>query len=181
MEVSQLIEQLQADGDRLTSLAGTVDLAANVPTCPDWTVADLLHHLGGVHRWAAGFVRGVGRQPENGDLEQLVGGWPPNDGLAVWFREGHASLVEALLSAPPDLDTWTFMDAPSPLAFWARRQAHETAIHRVIAATAQRHALVHRDRRAGNYLSVLFRNRDVVPTGVGMIDRPTLLSPTIDK
>jgi hypothetical protein len=26
---------------------------------------------------------------------------------------------------------WTFLEAPSPLAFWARRQAHETAIHRV--------------------------------------------------
>ena len=28
------------------------------------------------------------------------------------------------------------MDAPSPLAFWARRQAHETAIHRADADSA---------------------------------------------
>ena len=30
----------------------------------------------------------------------------------------------------------TFMDAPSPLAFWARRQAHETAVHRADAESA---------------------------------------------
>jgi hypothetical protein len=30
----------------------------------------------------------------------------------------------------------TFMPAPSPLAFWARRQAHETAIHRFDAQSA---------------------------------------------
>jgi MDMPI C-terminal domain./Mycothiol maleylpyruvate isomerase N-terminal domain. len=32
--------------------------------------------------------------------------------------------------------TWTFLEAPTPLAFWARRQAHETAIHRVDAERA---------------------------------------------
>jgi len=31
---------------------------------------------------------------------------------------------------------WTFLPAPSPLAFWARRQAHETAIHRADAQAA---------------------------------------------
>src|SRR5262249_60086760 len=31
---------------------------------------------------------------------------------------------------------WTFLEAPSPVAFWARRQAHETAIHRVDADQA---------------------------------------------
>src|SRR6185437_2986127 len=38
--------------------------------------------------------------------------------------------------APADLDCWAFLAAPSPLAFWARRQAHETAIHRVDAEQA---------------------------------------------
>ncbi len=136
MEVSELIQQLRADGERLTSVAASVDLAADVPTCPDWSVADLLHHLGGVHRWATGFVHGAGRQPEDGDLERFVGGWPQDDRLVAWFRDGHAGLVDALRSASPDLDTWTFMDAPSPRVFWARRQAHETAIHRIDGESA---------------------------------------------
>jgi MDMPI C-terminal domain/Mycothiol maleylpyruvate isomerase N-terminal domain len=44
--------------------------------------------------------------------------------------------VEALASAPADLETWTFLEAPTPLVFWARRQTHETAIHRVDAEAA---------------------------------------------
>src|SRR5215475_12644623 len=39
-------------------------------------------------------------------------------------------------SADPGMTCWTFLEAPSPLAFWARRQAHETAIHRVDAQQA---------------------------------------------
>ena len=31
---------------------------------------------------------------------------------------------------------WRILPAPSPLKFWARRQAHETAIHRVDAESA---------------------------------------------
>jgi uncharacterized protein (TIGR03083 family) len=62
--------------------------------------------------------------------------------VVQWFRDGHAALIEALDAAPADVEAWTFMPAPSPLAFWARRQAHETAIHRadVEAAAAARPA-----------------------------------------
>jgi uncharacterized protein (TIGR03083 family) len=49
---------------------------------------------------------------------------------------GHAGLVQTLAAADPTLDCWTFLPAPSPLAMWARRQAHETAIHRVDAELA---------------------------------------------
>ena len=34
------------------------DPDGTVPTCPEWTVRDLVRHMGGVHRWATGFVRG---------------------------------------------------------------------------------------------------------------------------
>jgi uncharacterized protein (TIGR03083 family) len=136
MEVPEHIEQLTRDGDRLASVASSIDPSAPVPTCPDWQMRDLIRHLGGVHRWATGFVQGAGVQPPDGDLERFVGGWPADDSLVTWFRDGHRALVEALASAPADLDTWTFLDAPTPLAFWARRQAHETAIHRVDAESA---------------------------------------------
>src|SRR5260370_27003394 len=65
-----------------------------------------------------------------GEDEVLTRG-PADDVLLDWFRDGHASLVRALAAADPDLKCWTFMAAPSPLVFWARRQSHETAIHRV--------------------------------------------------
>ncbi len=136
MEVSEHVEQLRQDGARLADVASSTDPAAPVPTCPDWQLRDLVRHVGGVHRWATGFVVGAGVQPPDGDLEKLVGGWPGDSELVAWFRSGHRALAEALVSAPGDLEAWTFLDAPTPLAFWARRQAHETAIHRVDAESA---------------------------------------------
>ena len=136
MEVLDHVEQLRLDGERLAEVVSSTDPDASVPTCPDWQLRDLVRHVGGVHRWATGFVLGAGVQPPDGDLEQLVGGWPEDADLVAWFQDGHRALVKALVSAPADLETWTFLDAPTPLAFWARRQAHETAIHRVDAETA---------------------------------------------
>jgi uncharacterized protein (TIGR03083 family) len=136
MDVPDLIAQLQADGTRVTSVCGTTDPEAPVPTCPGWAFRDLVHHLGGVHRWATTFVHGDRGQEREGDLEALVGGWPRDEDLAAWFAVGHAELVGALRNAPDDLETWTFLEAATPLAFWARRQAHETAIHRVDAESA---------------------------------------------
>ena len=50
--------------------------------------------------------------------------------------QGCDGLADALAAAPDDLECWTFLPAPSPRAMWARRQAHETAIHRVDAELA---------------------------------------------
>lgn len=97
-------------------------------------MADLLRHTGSVHRWAAGYVREA--QVEPGpfpEAPELVGAE-----LLAWFREGHAALVRTLTQAPADVQCWTFLPTapPSPLAFWARRQAHETTVHRMDAEAA---------------------------------------------
>jgi uncharacterized protein (TIGR03083 family) len=136
VDVPGYVTQLRGDGDRVAVVLADADLDAPVPSCPDWCLRELVHHLGGVHRWATAFVRAEPDQPEGGDLEDIVGGWPTDDDLGSWFVEGHRHLVAAIERAPADLDTWTFLEAPSPLVFWARRQAHETAIHRVDAELA---------------------------------------------
>lgn len=111
--------------------------AAPVPTCPEWVLRELVEHTGRVHRWAAGFVHeGLKEPPSGGGAQVRPEPAPPDAELAGWFREGHAALVEALEKAPADLDCWTFLPAPSPLAFWARRQAHETTVHRFDAEAA---------------------------------------------
>jgi uncharacterized protein (TIGR03083 family) len=109
------------------------DPDAQVPTCPEWLVRDLVQHMGGVHRWATLYVAEARPEYSPTDLEVLVGGWPDDADLTDWFVAGHAGLVAALTAAPSDLECWTFLPAPSPRAMWARRQAHETAIHRVDA------------------------------------------------
>jgi uncharacterized protein (TIGR03083 family) len=136
MEVDEHIAALRLDGGRLAVAAAAAGLDAPVPTCPEWVVRDLVRHQGGVHRWATGVVAGPRTEVWNVELEEVVGTWPADAALVEWFEEGHAALVAALCAASPDLDCWTFLAAPSPLAMWARRQAHETAMHRVDAELA---------------------------------------------
>ena len=127
-------------GDAWTVLrdnAARAGLGAPVPTCPGWTVLDLVAHQGMVHRWAAGCVRG-----EVADEERCAGiereGLESPDPL-TWLDEGARDLLSALAFAPADLDVWFFLrDAPGPRHGWARRQCHETTIHAVDAMAAAR-------------------------------------------
>lgn len=136
MEVDEHLSQLDDAGKRLGAAAEAAGLDAQVPSCPDWVVRDLVRHQGGVHRWATGYVTGPRTEFWDVDLPDVVGSWPADADLIGWFAAGHASLVEALSGAAPNLVCWTFLAAPSPLAMWARRQAHETTVHRVDAELA---------------------------------------------
>ena len=131
VEIAEHINAIEDHGVALADAAERAGLDARVPTCPDWAVRDLVGHQGQVHRWAATYVS-TGRTDPGAGLEEV-----PKDGeLLSWFRQGHAHLVDALKNAPPDLDVWSFLPSPSPLAFWARRQAHETTIHHADAESA---------------------------------------------
>ncbi|GGX58335.1 maleylpyruvate isomerase family mycothiol-dependent enzyme [Streptomyces fructofermentans] len=133
METAELIRVLDREGRSLAEAADAAGPDAKVPTCPGWQVRDLLRHTGMVHRWATAFVA------EGHTSYRPDGGLPALDGaeLSAWFRAGHGRLVEVLTAAPSDVRCWTFLPAPSPLAFWARRQAHETTVHRADAESAR--------------------------------------------
>lgn len=137
MEIAEHIAALERNGQLMATAADRADLGASVPSCPGWQVRDLLGHQGYVHRWAARFVtdRLPDQVPAPAEAE-ILAAEPSDKQLLDWFRDGHAALVGALRAAPPDVPCWTFLPAPSALAFWARRQAHETAIHRVDAELA---------------------------------------------
>lgn len=137
VETSEHIAALHREGDLLADAAESAGLDADVPSCPSWRVSDLLRHLGFVHRWAARYVAEQIAEfvPEPSESEILRAG-PADRELVGWFRDGHAALVRTLSTATADTRCWTFLGAPSPLAFWARRQAHETAMHRADACLA---------------------------------------------
>ncbi|MER6128594.1 maleylpyruvate isomerase family mycothiol-dependent enzyme [Streptomyces sp. NPDC001795] len=134
METAEFVRILDREGPLLATAAEEAGTDAKVPTCPEWQVRDLVRHTGRVHRWAAAFLA------EGHTSYHPGGGLPDLDGpeLVAWFREGHRYLVDTLSSAAPDVQCWQFLPAPSPLAFWARRQAHETTVHRVDAESALR-------------------------------------------
>jgi uncharacterized protein (TIGR03083 family) len=137
MEISQHLAALDDDGGLLADAAERAGLDAVVPPCAPWQVRDLLRHTAYVHRWAAAHVAERRDKVIVGPPErEILGGGPADGDLVGWLREGHSALVETLRTADPDVRCVTFLGAPSPLAFWARRQAHETAIHRFDAQSA---------------------------------------------
>lgn len=137
MKIAEHMQSLATEGWLLAEAAQEAGTGAPVPTCPGWQVRDLLRHTAMVHTWATSFVT------EGHTSYVPDAGEPDLDGPALLdrFRTGHLLLVEALERAPEDLECWTFFASPSPLAFWARRQAHETTIHRVDAESARGGAL----------------------------------------
>ncbi|MFF3363468.1 maleylpyruvate isomerase family mycothiol-dependent enzyme [Streptomyces misionensis] len=135
METADFLETLDREGRSLAAAAARAGTDAKVPTCPDWQVRDLLRHTGAVHRWAAAFVAEGRREP------RPMSEAPDLDGaeLVAWYADSHRHLVDTLAAAPADLECWTFLPllGLSPLAFWARRQAHETTVHRYDAEAAR--------------------------------------------
>jgi uncharacterized protein (TIGR03083 family) len=129
MEIAEYVDELERAGTQLARAARLVALDAAVPPCPGWTVSDLVRHTTRVHQWATSIVQGGAREEFQFDR-------PDDDSVLAVYDRGLTGLLAALRSAPADLEVWTFLPAESALAFWARRQAHETAIHRVDADLA---------------------------------------------
>jgi uncharacterized protein (TIGR03083 family) len=132
MEILEHIAALRREGELLAAAAERADLDSPIPTCPAWRMRDLVRHMGDVHRWAAAHIADRRLMPIR-KVDEVAGPLPADPDLLDWFREGHSRVLDTLESAEPDVQCWTFLPAPSAVAFWARRQAHETGIHRADA------------------------------------------------
>jgi uncharacterized protein (TIGR03083 family) len=139
VDIPRLVEHVVDDGVLLGAAAERAGWDAPVPAT-DWNVRDLVIHIGGIHRWAADIVATCSPTADT-DAGKAVGTGPADSELLEWFRDGHAALVETLGAATEDLDCFTFLPADSALHFWARRQAHETAVHRADAQAAAGHVV----------------------------------------
>lgn len=118
---------LRADAARIAELAPE-GAGAEVPGCPGWTVADLVVHLGSVHRWATEVVR-TGAKPARWPGDDAPA--PHDDGLVGWFTDGAAALADALDAMDPEAGSWMPWAVERPVAaVWLRRQTQETSVHR---------------------------------------------------
>jgi len=104
-----------------------VDLQQRVPTCPDWTLHQLAEHVGQAHRWATAIVTRPAPTPPEPTLGVAAPADP--DELCIWLRDGAGELVDAIRATGPQTPVWSWADDHSA-GFWARRMAHETAVHR---------------------------------------------------
>lgn len=140
MDMPDYLARLRIAGEVIAESTGK-GLLRDVPSCPGWTLADLVRHVGAIHRWGCAVVDGrLDGRPR--DMFAIAGEQAtqaaavPDEQLRTWFVQGHAALVEALGRSPADAEFWTFGPGPTAVGFWARRQAHETAMHAIDAQLA---------------------------------------------
>lgn len=131
METQQYLDAIRDESARLIDAAEAAGLDTVVPSCPDWTVADLLGHVGRVQRWQADIVARRVQEAEFSFAD------PPTDPVVLvsWVQDATALLLEVFAAAPADEALWTFLGRGTP-SFWIRRQAQEVALHRVDADLA---------------------------------------------
>ena len=117
---------LRADGDAFrAAVTGVPSLDVQVPTCPEWTVADLVGHLAALFGWVRRTVAsGVAEAPEK--YEEWSG---EGDVLAAWTDE-YVELLATLDAVDPEAPAWNWAPLPKKAVFWHRRMAHECAVHR---------------------------------------------------
>lgn len=119
------ITSLENDGQLIDAALDRVSEHAAVPTCPDWTVRDLILHLGSEHIWVAELLR---EKPSEA-LRPSSHRPQESESLREWYRNANQRLREMLAATSPSTPVWN-VTGDNVAGSWRRRQAHETAIHR---------------------------------------------------
>ncbi|MGW0706949.1 maleylpyruvate isomerase family mycothiol-dependent enzyme [Streptomyces sp. NPDC002643] len=131
-EIEVQVRQLR---DVVTSGA---DLSTTVPTCPDWSLEELVRHTGGALRWVETNVRTRAKEevPEE-RVPSYEGPGAKGDPAALdaWLAETGELLVTTLREAGPGAPVWSW-GWEGTAGFWARRMTHELVVHRADATLA---------------------------------------------
>lgn len=121
------VQGLREEFGRARAAVG--DLDVRVPSCPDWRVRDLIHHLGSVYRlFQRVAVEGwMERPPAVEDDDRPDAG---DDAIVAWTEQQAEALLSALGDLDPHAPRWNFSPGPQVAAFIPRRMHHETVVHR---------------------------------------------------
>ena len=128
---------LDSTVDQTRQVAAWVDgaePARSVPTCPEWTLADLVDHIGSTQRWVTRLV--AERISDPGTAFSI--GWEkaPEQPSAWsdWLLEGADGVAEAIAAGSDGRDVFDPSGGADGVAFWSRRVFGEISVHRIDAA-----------------------------------------------
>lgn len=110
--------------NQLASIAESGDPSAQVPSCPEWTLADLTWHLLEVQDFWTWVI--TNRPAEPNDYVQPDR--PSDAQLPAELRTGSSDLAAALAAADPADTAWSWTNDHT-VGFTYRRQAHEAFVH----------------------------------------------------
>ncbi|GID93069.1 hypothetical protein Adi01nite_24810 [Amorphoplanes digitatis] len=111
------------------------DATTPVPTCPKWTLADLVDHVGSTQRMVAMLVGGRMTEPS-----QAFAGYVPAPAdpaqWRAWLTGTAAEAKQAFDAADDDTPVWDPSGGAAGVPFWSRRLFGEACVHRADAAAA---------------------------------------------
>lgn len=119
-----LLDGLRASCAAIDEAASKGPLDAQVRWYPGADVAEILRHVGVVHRLVRQWV-------SEGHRPATLPVMPAGTDVREWFATGWEPLLSTLSGFDPadEVSTWCTYDTTA--GFWWRRMAHETAIHAV--------------------------------------------------
>jgi uncharacterized protein (TIGR03083 family) len=122
------IAVIEAEGARIVG-ALEASPTGRVPWSDDWTVATVAQHVGGVHHVVAKVIED---RPEGdfGLFRSIQRPGLDDPGLGTWAADGTAALAAQLRATDPAAECWSWWPEGTNAAFWQRRMAQETLVHR---------------------------------------------------
>lgn len=111
------------------------DAATPVPTCPDWTLADLVDHVGGVQRMLTVLVGERLTDPTKA-FEGYTPGPADSGQWRDWLNDGVDEVSQAFASVTDETPVWDPTGNAAGVTFWSRRLLGEACVHRADAASA---------------------------------------------
>ena len=127
------VSEIRRDSATVARLAAAGSLDAPVPSCPAWTLRDLVVHLGAVQRfWAANIRAARPDEPDTSgpDPDDPSAPRPADADLSSWMQASTDALVDAIGDATDDAPCWTWWGEPRTAGAVARHQVQEAAVHR---------------------------------------------------
>ena len=120
------------EGAAVSAVAVAGDLDAPVPSCPRWSLQRLVGHLGWVYNWVSEHIEQRSATMLNRDDVPRP---PQGEAVVEWYAAAHARVLEALRGIDPAEEVWSWAGINTG-AFWHKRLAHESLIHRWDAENA---------------------------------------------
>src|SRR4051812_9611617 len=94
-----------AETVRFVAAVRDADLATAVPSCPGWTLADLVKHTGSVQRWFSVLLRArIQEPPRTREVNLRLP--EREDGYADWLAESATVAADAFAATDPNLPMW---------------------------------------------------------------------------
>jgi uncharacterized protein (TIGR03083 family) len=129
IDYTTYVEHVAQEGQRLMA-AARKNLSSDVPSCPGWTVHDLVSHVAAVYEHKIACTA-LGRAPD-----PWPPNWPADRDPIEWLGDAHGRLLEMFGRSDATTPSATWWLPDQTVGFWARRMAQETAVHRIDAELA---------------------------------------------